>query len=894
MIVHRKIALALLALAFSACAQERPPQILEVYREFWKPANVPASREIEVEASQICVELKCPHPYLGLESLKGPKEAWFLNGFDSSTEQAQVAEDYQENPALIEALNQILIRKRPLSRADDLNVFTQYEPRLSREAPWSLGQGRFLVITVTKRHLAAERNRVIDGTVFETADGTRFIFRAARTQREADARAAGAGPETRVFAVRPYWSLPAQDWVAMDPSFWKGRPIARADSAAAPFIADGLGKGTTALDGPWQFHLGDNGSWASADVDDATGQNGWEQLSAAKPWGEQGHKGYAGFAWYRRRVSISLAPGASAYVALYVPPINDAYQVYWNGVLVGQHGKMPPHPIWYYLPVPETMGLGQARSGVLAVRVWRAELTSSDSDAQGGFVAAPSIGSPTAIGALKTASDYRWLSRNESLIILDGLYFLVGSIALLAWLRDRRQVLLFWMAACDITVVAVQLLQLYRFPIPYVISVEMAQPLFGLASVSTWYLLALLLGLDESRIIWRGLRLLAIVAMSVCVLDTIATYAIGVVSGKWIAWMQEADWILSAIYNVEQLLPTPLVICAVVRTKRLSAERWVVAIFFLLCNLVPVFESVFAQGSRFAPLQWILHLLLRPLFTINGAVIDAQALTAALLLFAIVFAVYRISREEHRRKIAVEQEFESARELRRVLVPEKQPLTPGYALTSSYKPASQVGGDFFQVVALENDSTLIVLGDVSGKGLKAAMAVSLIVGMVRALACIFPEPCRLLAEINDRLAGRLHGAFATAIALLLDPQGTCTLASAGHLSPFVNDRELWLPGALPLGIVSGLTYEDNRIQLQEGDYLALYTDGLLEARSATGELYGFERMQMLFTSRPNAGQASEAAVTFGQDDDITVLTLTRLGVGDSPVAQYSAPMLSTA
>jgi hypothetical protein len=665
---------------------------------------------------------------------------------------------------------------------------------------------------------------------------------------------------------------------------------ARADSVVAPFIADGLGKGAAALDGPWQFHLGDNTAWAGADLNDATGHNGWEQLSAAMPWGAQGHKGYTGFAWYRRRVSITLAPGAPADVALYVPPIHDAYQVYWNGLLVGQHGKMPPHPVWYYLPVSETMSLGQARSGVLAVRVWRAELTFSDSDAQGGFVAAPSIGSPPAIGALKTASDYRWLSRNESLIILDGLYFLVGSIALLAWLRDRRQMLLFWMAACDITVVSVQLLELYRFPVPYVLSVEMAQPLFGFASVSTWYLLALLLRLDESRMIWRSLRVLAIVAIAVCVLDALATYGIGVVSGRWIAWMQEADRILSGIYNVEQLLPTPLVICAVVRRKRLSAERWVVAFFFLMSNLVPVFESISAQSGRFAPAQWLSDLLFGTLFTINGAVIDAEALTAALLLFAIVFAVYRITREERRRQIAVEQEFKSARELQRVLIPEEQPLTPGYALTSSYKPASEVGGDFFQVVALKDDATLIVLGDVSGKGLKAAMAVSLIVGMVRALASIFPEPCRLLAEINDRLAGRLHGAFATAIALRLDQHGMCTLASAGHLSPFVNERELQLPGALPLGIVSGLTFEDNRIQLQEGDRLALYTDGVLEARSAAGELYGFDRVQMLFTGRPDAGQASEAAVSFGQDDDITVLILTRLGVGETLAAHNFAPM----
>jgi hypothetical protein len=210
----------------SAYAQERPPQILEVYREFWKPGSIAASRKIEVEAAQICVELKCPHPYLGLESLTGLKEAWFLNGFVSLADQTQVGEDYQKNPTLMEALNKILARKKPLSRADDINVFAHYQPSLSRGAPWSLGQGRFLVITVTKRDPASKRNLVIDGAAFETEDGTRFIVSPARTRREADARAATAGPETRVFAVRPYWSLPARDWVAMDSSFWKNRPTA--------------------------------------------------------------------------------------------------------------------------------------------------------------------------------------------------------------------------------------------------------------------------------------------------------------------------------------------------------------------------------------------------------------------------------------------------------------------------------------------------------------------------------------------------------------------------------------------------------------------------------------------------------------------------------------------
>jgi hypothetical protein len=107
------------------------------------------------------------------------------------------------------------------------------------------------------------------------------------------------------------------------------------------FVADGLGKGAVSLDGPWQFHLGDDTSWADQDLDDATGHKGWEQIAADKPWGAQGHKGYTGIAWYRRRIAITLAPGASPDIALYLPVVSDAYEVYWNGALVGHYGQAP-------------------------------------------------------------------------------------------------------------------------------------------------------------------------------------------------------------------------------------------------------------------------------------------------------------------------------------------------------------------------------------------------------------------------------------------------------------------------------------------------------------------------------------------------------------------------
>jgi serine phosphatase RsbU (regulator of sigma subunit) len=94
--------------------------------------------------------------------------------------------------------------------------------------------------------------------------------------------------------------------------------------------------------------------------------------------------------------------------------------------------------------------------------------------------------------------------------------------------------------------------------------------------------------------------------------------------------------------------------------------------------------------------------------------------------------------------------------------------------------------------------------------------------------------------------------------------------------------------------VASSSYKESTIHLSAGDHLSLYTDGLLEARSATGELYGFDRLRTLFAEQPDAAKATEAAVAFGQDDDITVLTLTRLGLGEASSARFTTPVFESA
>jgi serine phosphatase RsbU (regulator of sigma subunit) len=138
----------------------------------------------------------------------------------------------------------------------------------------------------------------------------------------------------------------------------------------------------------------------------------------------------------------------------------------------------------------------------------------------------------------------------------------------------------------------------------------------------------------------------------------------------------------------------------------------------------------------------------------------------------------------------------------------------------------------------------------------------------------------------------MQGGFATSIIFRIGSNGEATLANAGHLPLFLNGKEFSLEPSLPLGLVGETTYEEVTVRLQPGDQLSVYTDGLLEARNPSGELFGFERLRTLFASRPTAQEASQAAVAFGQDDDITVVTLTRLAAGEESTTQIVAPELN--
>ncbi len=189
-------------------------ELLQIYRDFLKPGTDSAYRENEEDAARMCARLECPNPYLTIESLAGPKEFWYLNGYRSAAHRTAVGEAYQKNAPLMSALTTIASAKAELILAP-LDTITRYRADLTSGSPWRMGESRFLVVTITKSY------RLAEGTAFEAEDGTLFIIRSARSRDEADARAIAAGVDTRVFAVRPSMSTPSRKWITSDPEFWQ-------------------------------------------------------------------------------------------------------------------------------------------------------------------------------------------------------------------------------------------------------------------------------------------------------------------------------------------------------------------------------------------------------------------------------------------------------------------------------------------------------------------------------------------------------------------------------------------------------------------------------------------------------------------------------------------------
>ena len=237
------------------------------------------------------------------------------------------------------------------------------------------------------------------------------------------------------------------------------------------------------------------------------------------------------------------------------------------------------------------------------------------------------------------------------------------------------------------------------------------------------------------------------------------------------------------------------------------------------------------------------------------------------LAVVILVSLLRRTAADRREKQRLASEFEAARVIQRLLLNQAQLRESHYTLDAVYAPAQEVGGDFYYVL----DGQTIIVGDVSGKGLKAAMLVSLAIGALRTSTGLRPAP--LLSALSRAVAGQMEGGFITCCCARLEADGQLIIANAGHLAPYLDGVEAQVETGLPLGLDPEAHYPETTLTLRPGSCLTLLSDGVVEAENPQRELFGFDRTRDI--SGKSAQEIAEAARAWGQNDDITVVTVRR-------------------
>lgn len=291
---------------------------------------------------------------------------------------------------------------------------------------------------------------------------------------------------------------------------------------------------------------------------------------------------------------------------------------------------------------------------------------------------------------------------------------------------------------------------------------------------------------------------------------------------------------------------------------------WLIFPSLLPLTMAAVFDlgsvSIFLGWGRFDFLDSLI-----PIGLLHFQPVDLANLVFLLAIAVVMFFRFtRVGREQARSKA----ELEAAREVQRRLVNAPAEI-PGFRIEAAYLPAAHVGGDFFYIRRDGEGGLNLVVGDVSGKGLRAAMTVAAIIGAFRALPSMMPG--RLLTLMNQAFVGEMREGFVTCCAAHIGAGGTMTIANAGHPAPYRDGMEVDCGSALPIGLAAGVEYEEHVIELTLGEKLTFLSDGVVEARNPAGEMLGFERTAALSTQ--SAEEIAQAAKAFGQDDDITVLTV---------------------
>jgi hypothetical protein len=609
-----------------------------------------------------------------------------------------------------------------------------------------------------------------------------------------------------------------------------------------------------ALDGMMRFHTGDDPRWSDPAFDDSA----WPLISSESDWSAQGYKDYSGFAWYRFKVILPLD---HRQLGLFIPHILTSYQVFADGQIVGSFGGFPPRANIYDIHqhmvlLPPEQG-GQMK---IAIRVWHRPQWAMYIG--GGIQGEPRIGDAGQLRDWMMLQDKNtfWEQSAQNLSAL--LCFLYGGTGFALFLMRPKERVYLWFGLSGIIFGTHSLIYAYAafHDLPLFVGDALPYILGGAGFFSFVMFVWLLLGAERTVWVWAAA---ASLVLHTAMLILPAARHLPISVGNLIFSVVDLPFLIG---------PVVMLIEGAKRGDPNARLLLIPVGFNALANLINDILTVILTAG---------HAWIKPIWTFwdrtfswpfTFGLYDLSIWIILIANLGIVVLWFARSRREEEH---LQSEMEAARAVQQMLIPEKIPHILGFRIESAYKPARQVGGDFFYIRPEEAGGVLVVVGDVSGKGLRAAMTVNSVIGALRTMSSL--APARILGDLNRGLVGQMQGGFVTCCVARIDQDGNVTIANAGHLPPYSDGVEAPVLAGLPLGIAAGAEYEESGFFLRPGSTLTLVSDGVVEARNAQGELFGFERTAAI--SSESAESIARAASTFGQEDDITVLTLELVATG---------------
>ena len=287
--------------------------------------------------------------------------------------------------------------------------------------------------------------------------------------------------------------------------------------------------------------------------------------------------------------------------------------------------------------------------------------------------------------------------------------------------------------------------------------------------------------------------------------------------------------------------------------------------------------GVLALGSRLSE---------RPYSRNDHRLLDSLARYAAPALR--LGQLMRSQEDQARERERIEQELHIAQLIQQQFLPAQLPELGGWHVAAFYRPARTVGGDFYDLIELEDGRVMVVTGDVTDKGVPAALVMASTHALLRSTAKAVTSPGEVLRRVNDLLMPQIPtGMFVTCLVLVIDTStGNTRYANAGHNLPYLRRDGIVVQlqaRGMPLGLMPDSTYDEHETVIELGDLLLLYSDGITEQHDTAGEMFGFGRTSDLLVDASSGDDLVDRAVSalarfsagVEQEDDITLVTLHR-------------------